>query len=248
MNPEMNQTINPMENPEMKTLFAVLRVSRALKRCPPDLGERPFPPAVGRMMHCVQMNPGVSSRELCEMLDLRPSSLSEMLTRAEEDGLLIRTADESDKRVQHISLSEKGARVIAGIAEAQRADAAKKTACFTPEEKAQMAALCNKLSTHLEKLAIDAPMPGRGHGPDGRRNGPWPRHGGPGYPPMDPDHPGPEFAPMGPNHPGPEFSPMGPGHNGPGHPPIKPDHEKPEDSPESPDRRPKLPPDARIRC
>ena len=74
----MNQEIQTREDLNMKALFSVLRMSRALKRCPPDQGERPFPPAVGRMLHCVQMNPGVSSRELCELLDLRPSSLSEM--------------------------------------------------------------------------------------------------------------------------------------------------------------------------
>lgn len=145
------------ENLDMRTIFALLRVSRALKRCPPDLGERPFPPAVGRMLHCVHMNPGISSRELCELLDVRPSTLSEMLGQAEEKGLLRREPDETDRRVQHISLTERGDRWVTGMAEAQQSDAAKKTACFTEEEKIRMAELCEKLSAHLEKLTIDAP-------------------------------------------------------------------------------------------
>ncbi len=153
------------ENLDMRTLFAVLQVSRALRRCPPDLGERPFPPAVGRMLHCVHMNPGISSRELCELLDVRPSTLSEMLGQAEGKGLLKREPDETDKRMQHISLTERGNRWVTGMAEAQQTDAAQKTACFTEEEKIQMAKLCEKLSAHLERLAIDAPAPEPGRKP-----------------------------------------------------------------------------------
>lgn len=153
------------ENLDMRTLFSVMQVSRALRRCPPDLGERPFPPAVGRMLHCVHMHPGISSRELCELLDVRPSTLSEMLGQAEGKGLLERQPDEADKRVQHISLTERGTQRVTGMAEAQQADAAKKTACFTEEEKIQMARLCEKLSAHLEKMAIDAPMPEPGRKP-----------------------------------------------------------------------------------
>ena len=187
--PEMNS----MNDRAMKTLFSVLRMSRALKRCPPDQGERPFPPAVGRMLHCVQMNPDVSSRELCELLDLRPSSLSEMLTRGEEEGLLIRTADEADRRIQHIRLSDRGESLIAGMAEAQRLDAARKTACFTEEEKEKLAELCDKLSEHLEKLSLDAPLPEHGPrhpGPGPRHHGPGPRELRPGRPPESHETPG----------------------------------------------------------
>ena len=185
MNQEVNQEMRTLDDKNMKTLFSVLRMSRALKRCPPDLGERPFPPAVGRMLHCVQMNPGVSSRELCELLDLRPSSLSEMLTRGEEEGLLIRSADEEDRRVRHIRLSERGETLLGGMAEAQKNDAARKTACFSEEEKEKLAELCDRLSEHLEKLSLDAPLPE--HGP--RHRGPGPRDRRPGRPPEGHERP-----------------------------------------------------------
>jgi DNA-binding MarR family transcriptional regulator len=82
-----------------------------------------------------------------------------MLGQAEGKGLLKREPDETDKRMQHISLTERGNQWVTGMAEAQQTDAAKKTACFTEEEKIQMAKLCEKLSAHLERLAIDAPVP-----------------------------------------------------------------------------------------
>ena len=63
-------------NHENNIIQAALKLSRAMRRCPPPPAEHPFPPAVGRLLACVAENPHVSSRDLCEFLDLRPSSLS----------------------------------------------------------------------------------------------------------------------------------------------------------------------------
>ena len=138
-------------------ILASLKLARAMRRCPPERGEAPFPPAVGRLLACAAENPGVSSRELCELLDIRPSSLSEMLSRAEAEGLLTRAADEEDRRVQHITLSPKGSKLISDLEAARDRDAQKKTACLTDSEKEQFVALCNKLSEHIERLALDLP-------------------------------------------------------------------------------------------
>ena len=88
-----------MINRENDVILAVLKLSRAMRRCPPDPGKNPFPPAVGRMLECVAENSNVSSRELCELLDVRPSSLSEMMSRAESEGWIIRAVDEEDRRM-----------------------------------------------------------------------------------------------------------------------------------------------------
>ena len=146
-----------MMNLDSDVIFATLKLARAMRRCPPERREHPFPPAIGRLLECAAHNPGVSSRELCELLDLRPSSLSEMLTRAEAEGLLTRTVDEADRRVQHITLSDKGKRLITEMETAREQDARKRTACFTEAEKKQFCELCNKLSEHMERLALDLP-------------------------------------------------------------------------------------------
>ena len=134
-------------------ILAILRLSRALRRCMPEKGTEPFPPAVGRLLSCVGKNSGVSSRELCGLLDLRPSSLSEMLSRGETDGLIMRTADEKDRRIQHISLTEKGREII-GRMETEREKAyRKKISCFTEEEALLFCRLSERLTSHLESLA-----------------------------------------------------------------------------------------------
>ncbi len=179
-------------NLDSDVIFAYLKLSRAMRRCPPERKDLPFPPAVGRLLECAATNPGVSSRELCEALDLRPSSLSEILVRAENDGLLCRTVDENDRRVQRVSLTPGGSAVVADMEKVRNEDAKKKTSCLTEEEKKQFCSLCNRLSEHIEKLALELP--------EG----------------LMPDHPGLHHS--GPRHPGEDR----PGPEGPGHPPFPP--------------------------
>ena len=157
-------------------IMSVLKLSRAMRRCPPDPGEHPFPPAAGRLLECVAQNNDVSSRELCEMMDIRPSSLSEMLSRAENEGWIIRTTDEEDRRVQHITLSAKGNEAVSQMREARKADYEKKTACFTEAEKEQFCQLADRLSDHMESLAADLPEylrrpPRHGRSPGGPGSG-----------------------------------------------------------------------------
>jgi len=172
-----------MTNQNHDVLLAALKLSRAMRRCPPDRGQFPFPPAVGRLLTCVAANPNVSSRELCEMMDIRPSSLSELLARSEEEGWIARAVDEEDRRVQRVTLAAKGQAAVHEMEAARQADLDRKTGCLTEEEKAQFCALCNRLSEHLEKLALDLPESFRhGHGRP-------PRHGcpPPGFPPCEDD-------------------------------------------------------------
>ena len=191
-------------NHNSDVILAALKLARAMRRCPPERREYPFPPAVGRLLVCAADNPGVSSRELCELLDLRPSSLSEMLSRAEADGFLTRTVDEADRRVQHITLTEKGRRAVEEMEAARDQEAQKKTACFTEEEKQQFCILCDKLSNYLERLSLDLPE---------------------GMMPPPPPGPRPDFEPP--------FPPPFPGPGG----------EKPEKP-----KRPRINPNARIKC
>jgi DNA-binding MarR family transcriptional regulator len=184
---------NENKNLDSDVIIAHLKLSRAMRRCPPPASSHPFPPAVGRLLECAAANPGVSSRELCEALDLRPSSLSEILARAENDGFLSRTVDESDRRVQRVSLTDKGRAVVAEIENAHNEDAKKKTSCLSEEEKVLFCSLCSRLSEHIEKLALDLPegmMPPppfpEGPGPEK----PGPDHDKPGKPCRPPLPPG----------------------------------------------------------
>ena len=172
-----------MANRDGDVILACLKLARAMRRIPPERREYPFPPAVGRLLDCAAKNPGVSSRELCEFLDVRPSSLSEMLSRAEADGFITRIVDEADRRIQRISLSAKCQKAVNDMENARNQEAQKMTSALTEEEKEQFCLLCEKLSAHMERLALDLP--------EDRRMPPPPP---PGFPPhgFRPPFPGPE--------------------------------------------------------
>ncbi|MBR3430524.1 MAG: MarR family transcriptional regulator [Clostridia bacterium] len=157
-----------MNHPENDVILASLKLFRAMRRCPPPpmdpppaepfgRPERPCAPAVGRLLACIDESPNVSSRDLCELLDLRPSSLSEILNRAESEGWILRSVDEEDRRIQRVELSPKGKAFVDEMEAARRQDLDRKSACFTEQEKAQFCALCDKLRVHLESLASDLP-------------------------------------------------------------------------------------------
>jgi DNA-binding MarR family transcriptional regulator len=168
--------MNEQENKDI--LLASLKLSRAMRRCPPDPGKQPLPPAAGRLLESVARHNNVSSRELCEIMDIRPSSLSEMLSRAESEGLITRAADEEDRRIQRVNLSSAGRSFIERMEAARKKDLERKTACFTEEEKAQFCALCDRLSSHLESLALDLPeFPPRPEQPPRRPRKPFPPGG-----------------------------------------------------------------------
>lgn len=109
--------------------------------------------AAGRLISALKAADSMTTGELAEALDLRPSSLSELLGKLENRGLILRTQDENDKRVYHISLTDSAKMLEEKISAEREAHRAVYTACFTEEEAATFCALCEKLSKHLEALA-----------------------------------------------------------------------------------------------
>lgn len=207
-------------NNKPDVIMAVMKLSRAMRRHPmrpapphehghscghghgPHHGPHHMPPmAGGRLLSILKENTSLSSRELAELLDIRPSSLTELLTKLEQEQLVARTPDENDRRIIRVSLTEKGAEREAQITAERDAHLEKFSACFTDEEAAQFCELCDKLAAHLETVSGgdcspdgkgDFPPPpphhchghrhGCGHGHHGRHGH---DHGCPPPPPFD---------------------------------------------------------------
>ena len=205
-----NETMNTVNEPvcnetaftgeESNVIWAVLKLSRALRRNAASAPrEMPFPPAVMRTLHVIEKKGGSTAGELCEALDVRPSSLSEMLSRMEANGLITRTPDEADRRQTRVSLTEAAAGILRTRREARQAAEKELTACFTEDEAKTFCELSRKLSEHLESLG-GAEFPRRHgchkgpHGVDGCCRGPRSPHGGAGcrrgpHAPHFPRHP-----------------------------------------------------------
>ena len=137
---------------ESKTdvMGSVLKLMRAMRRHPVR-PEHEFPPAVGRLL-ALRTNDGSSPAELCELMDVRPSSMSELLSKMEENGLVTRATDEADRRATKVWLNENGKEATERMEAKFRAENEKLAACFSAEVAEQFCALCEKLSEHLEGL------------------------------------------------------------------------------------------------
>ncbi|MGN0034119.1 MAG: MarR family winged helix-turn-helix transcriptional regulator [Coriobacteriales bacterium] len=63
----------------------------------------------GRILSLLQLKDGVRTRDLAKILDIRVSSLNELLAKMEAAGLVERRPSEADKRVMLVYLTEEGA-------------------------------------------------------------------------------------------------------------------------------------------
>ena len=89
---------------------------------------------------------GVRQKELTEELKIRPSSVSETISKLEHDGYVKRTVDPDDKRATLITLTEVGEARAAELADERGAKLSKAFEPLTDEEKEQLILLLEKLS------------------------------------------------------------------------------------------------------
>lgn len=99
----------------------------------------------GRILIQLERQDGITQKQLAEMIDIRPQSLSELLYKLEQDGLIERRACELDKRASLVFLSPIGRARIDAIREERRRFADEFLSPLSEEEKDQLAALLGKL-------------------------------------------------------------------------------------------------------
>lgn len=108
----------------------------------------------------------MGQNDLLRILDVRSSSLSEVLGKLEMNGLIMRERNQEDRRSFVISVTEQG-RAATGAN--QEPDSAKKLfACLDEAERGQLWNILSKLSTALDKDPERGEK--RGHG-KGRHSG-----------------------------------------------------------------------------
>lgn len=61
-----------------------------------------------RVLAILKLEDGLTQNYLAEVLDLRPSSLAELMKKMENNGDITRQEDENDKRSKHVFLTEAG--------------------------------------------------------------------------------------------------------------------------------------------
>lgn len=121
-----------------------------------------------RLLFLIAENDGIIQRDLVEKMDVRPSSMTQMIAKMEQLGLVSRKQDEKDQRVMHIFLTEQGKTAVAESQKTSEKLVDTMFAGLTDEEVGQMLQLTEKLCTHLS--AIDSTDSARDF-PHGRHRG-----------------------------------------------------------------------------
>ncbi|MBP5224743.1 MAG: MarR family transcriptional regulator [Lachnospiraceae bacterium] len=158
----------------LNVLRSAFTLARSLKRRPAK-AEHHFSPSVERSLMVIRENDGLTARDLSEKLDIRPSSVTELVNRLIETGLVVRKEDEDDRRLSHICLTDLGKAEAAFIEDRRKTAVDDFSACFTDEEAAEFCRLADKLSAHLREKEADGEGKCRGRRPEGCHRAPMGR-------------------------------------------------------------------------
>lgn len=99
-----------------------------------------------RVLAILEKEDGLIQSQLAEILDLRPSSLAELLKKMENNGDVIRKEEEQDRRLKRVFLTDQGRKKIASVTGNGNSQSEDFFAGLTEEEKQQF-------SKYLEKIA-----------------------------------------------------------------------------------------------
>jgi DNA-binding MarR family transcriptional regulator len=106
----------------------------------------------GRILAFLRMKDGISTKDLSYMLDIRVSSLNELLVKLEKAEYITRTPSDTDKRIMLIYLTRKGKEE-----EGQEVDSGNIFSRLSPEEQVAYGEYTDRIITTLEEeLGTDA--------------------------------------------------------------------------------------------
>ncbi len=101
-----------------------------------------------RVLIILYENGEISQRELTARLKIKPASVSELVTRIEENGYLTRRPSKVDRRIQILTLTESGRKRAVDIKEKRVKRHEEMFEAFSEDEK-------ENFLSYLERLNID---------------------------------------------------------------------------------------------
>ncbi len=105
-----------------------------------------------RLLHLIQENDGAKASELANLLDIRPSSMTEKLSALEKDGYIERRRDPKDQRILRVYITPDG------LEQGQKFHKPAPTIfndILTPDEEALFIRLCEKLRDGVKEERDD---------------------------------------------------------------------------------------------
>lgn len=108
-----------------------------------------------RLLTAVLAEDGIRTSELAELLDLRPSSLTDALKRLEGGGFIERKKDPDDARVIRVYITAKGRQELEDLKARSQYPYRPIDTGLTQEEAELFCQLCEKIYLNLEKSCTE---------------------------------------------------------------------------------------------
>ena len=138
-----------MNTPETKLMNEIRLCFNGIKRSRGKQSDVPH--GHGRILSMIYRNDGTSQSKLAELLEIRPQSLTRVLTVLEEQGLIERRRSQSDKRNLYVYITEAGKEYYAKISRQREKRASMLFACLDEEEKKELSRLLEKVIDSLQE-------------------------------------------------------------------------------------------------
>ncbi|AXI30354.1 MarR family transcriptional regulator [Priestia megaterium] len=106
----------------------------------------------GRILKLLKLQPKTTQKELSYLLDMRPQSIGELLSKLERKGYIVRTPSEKDRRVLSVELTEAGLEAIE-VTEEQNNNSGIFDV-LSEEEQNTLSTLMQKLNTYLDEEVL----------------------------------------------------------------------------------------------
>lgn len=126
----------------------------------------------GRVLTILKMQPEISQKDLSYLLDMRPQSLGEILSKLEKNGYITRTPSETDRRVMNIKLTDDGMGAIGATDQEFSFDTLFE--CLSEEEQKNLSGYLRRIIETLEAQIGDEQLE---PDLDPRQRGGNPNHG-----------------------------------------------------------------------
>jgi DNA-binding MarR family transcriptional regulator len=105
----------------------------------------------GLVLRILAEKDGLTQTEITEMLNVRPSSLGELVAKLESNGYVDRRQNGSDKRVINVFLTEKGREAEKKFINPRREAAQLWCSGLSEDEKVQLSGLLSKMIASMEE-------------------------------------------------------------------------------------------------
>jgi DNA-binding MarR family transcriptional regulator len=115
-------------------------------------GDTQYPPESGKILMVLDKYGIMTQTELASKLHIRPQSLTDSIVKLEEQGYVIRTRDENDKRELNVQITETGRETGHKIHQLHEETAHKIFSCLSDEEKEAAGTILKKVLDNYDKV------------------------------------------------------------------------------------------------